>query len=253
MSDEEKTRILRGPATPAGGRPSEPRDEGATRILSPQSLAEELGRLTGKIVFECPNGHRITVDESLAGKRGKCSKCGVGVAIPGPGDGGPPEFPGVGFGAAVSDAKTSKEGREAAAPPPLEIPSLGEQAAPEAEPESWNFIGGPAEAALPEAPPAVAWPVVEGAAAFGDEGGNPTAQLVARLWLERNHGGVIELHLEGGSVILPEWYDPLWSRGTHGLFGSRAGDSITITAVAWDTVQKVVVRQLTEMPDDMFT
>jgi hypothetical protein len=54
-------------------------------------------------------------------------------------------------------------------------------------------------------------------------------------------------------VILPEFYEPNWSRGSHGLFASQAADgSVTLTAVAWDTVLKVVVRQLTAVPDDMF-
>jgi hypothetical protein len=77
---------------------------------------------------------------------------------------------------------------------------------------------------------------------------------VARLWAERDHGGIVELHLAGGSVILPEFYEPNWSRGTHGLFASQAADgSVTLTAVAWETVLKIVVRQLTAVPDDMFT
>ena len=105
------------------------------------------------------------------------------------------------------------------------------------------------------------WSAVSGSAGFANDasegfaadGGNPTALLVARLWAERQHGGIIELHLEGGSVILPQWYDANWSRGTHGLFASQGADgSVTLTAVAWDTVRKVVVRQLTEVPNDMF-
>ena len=82
---------------------------------------------------------------------------------------------------------------------------------------------------------------------------NPTAILVARLWAERDHGGIVELHLVGGSVILPEWYEPAWSQGSHGLFASQAADgSVTLTAVAWDSIQKVVVRQVEGLPDGMF-
>ena len=81
----------------------------------------------------------------------------------------------------------------------------------------------------------------------------PTALLVARLWAERDHGGIVELHLVGGSVILPEWYEPAWSQGSHGLFASQAADgSVTLTAVAWDSIQKVVVRQVEGLPDGMF-
>jgi hypothetical protein len=82
---------------------------------------------------------------------------------------------------------------------------------------------------------------------------SPTAILVARLWAERDHGGIVELHLVGGSVILPEWYEPAWSQGSHGLFASQAADgSVTLTAVAWDSIQKVVVRQVEGLPDGMF-
>ena len=77
--------------------------------------------------------------------------------------------------------------------------------------------------------------------------------LVARLWAERAHGGIVELHLVGGSVILPMWYEPRWSLGTHGLFASQAADgTVTLTAVAWESVQKVVVRQVEGLPDGMF-
>ena len=80
-----------------------------------------------------------------------------------------------------------------------------------------------------------------------------TALLVTRLWEERRHGGIIELHVAGGSVILPEWFEPRWSGGTHGLFASRAADgTVTLTAVAWEAVQKIVVRQVDGLPDGMF-
>jgi hypothetical protein len=130
---------------------------------------------------------------------------------------------------------------------PEEIEAVAGEASGEGD---WNFIGGESQ------PPAAdglaaGWPAA--AAAAVDGGDNPTAVLVARLWAEREHGGIIELHLEGGSVILPEWYDANWSRGTHGLFASLATDgSVTLTAVAWETVRKVVVRQLKEVPNDMF-
>jgi hypothetical protein len=270
MPEDEKTRVLRG-AKPVD-RPPEPEDEGATRILQEPPPAKREERSGGKIVFVCPNGHRITVDGADAGKRGKCTKCGAAVVIPGSTPGPrpftppspptlippPPPLPGPALASRVVAQNGEGPGPDAEpAEPPFAIEPTASETTPEAagdeDPESWNFIGGQVAADGPAAAEAVSWEMAGGGSPFGDEGGNPTAQLVARLWLERNHGGIIELHLEGGSVILPEWYDANWSRGTHGLFGSRAGESITITAVAWDTVQRVVVRQLTEMPDDMFT
>ena len=140
---------------------------------------------------------------------------------------------------------------EAAAPEPV-------APAPEPVDEAWNF-GGDAEtshAGLDIGPAAggeSAWtgpPLIEASG----QADHPAARLVARLWVERDHhGGVIELHLTGGSVILPEWYEPVWSRGTHGLFASQAVDgSVTLTAVAWDTIEKIVVRQVQGLPDGMF-
>ena len=82
---------------------------------------------------------------------------------------------------------------------------------------------------------------------------NPMAMLLTRLWEERDHGGIVELHLVGGAVLLPEEFSPRWSGGTHGLFASQAADgTVTLTAVAWDSIQKVVVRQVQGLPDGMF-
>lgn len=36
---------------------------------------------------------------------------------------------------------------------------------------------------------------------------HPTASLVARLWEERRLGGVVEIHMAGGGMIIPDWYD----------------------------------------------
>lgn len=82
---------------------------------------------------------------------------------------------------------------------------------------------------------------------------NPTAALVTRLFQEMEHGGIVEVHIAGGSVILPEFYEPRWSAGSHGLFASRAADgTVTLTAVAWDSIQKIIVRQVNGLPDGMF-
>jgi hypothetical protein len=81
---------------------------------------------------------------------------------------------------------------------------------------------------------------------------NPTARLMERLWYERRHGGVIEVHLAGAvSPILPSYFYPAWSDGSHGLFASLAADgTVTLTAVAWESVQKIVVRHVDSIPPD---
>jgi hypothetical protein len=218
------------------------------------------------ITFQCGNGHRINVPAKLAGKRGTCSKCGVAVVIP------------------MASALVEQTPPPADLEAPVEIAAEPVAAATEAlelAPASDVFAGLFTGSAAPE-PPVAEQVLVEvpgGAtetasgegsvvgdvvAGYGPEefaapdedaaAENPTAQLVARLWLERAHDGVVEIHLAGGAVpILPEWYEPRWSRGTHGLFASQAADgTVTLTAVAWDSVQKIIVRGVKGLPDGMF-
>lgn len=252
-----------------------------TRVLTEAEAAglvvEKPRFVDGKIVFFCPNGHRLVVAEVHAGKRGRCDKagCGVAVVIPVRPSRNNPTLDGLG--------ETAEPSGEAAAVAPsaesVQDPALEDERnvkAPErlpdglestqadgttdgdgGEPEAtaaWQFVDGDDDAAVePSAAAAATWGGFDGAEPEGDPVDNPTARLVARLWVERDHGGVVELHLTGGSVILPEWYESRWSRGTHGLFASQAPDgSITLTAVAWDAIQKVVVRQVTGLPDGMF-
>ena len=88
---------------------------------------------------------------------------------------------------------------------------------------------------------------------FGKQEPHPLAALVIRLWSEREHGGIIELHLAGGAILLPDWFDRRLSQGTHGLFAAQAADAtVTMTIVPWETVTRVVVRGVVGLPDGMF-
>ncbi len=253
-----------------------------TRVLTAAEAAglvvEKPRFVDGKIVFFCPNGHRLVVAEVHGGKRGRCDKAGCGVAVVIPVRPPDEEALVAGLPEAVEPADAAEESGEEAAFPGQAVSEATEQPAADqanedaevagdaaqadgktAEAgEDWQFAGGADDATVePAADDAAAasaaWGGFEGAEPEGEAFDNPTARLVARLWVEREHGGVVELHLTGGSVILPEWYESRWSRGTHGLFASQAPDgSITLTAVAWEAIQKVVVRQVKGLPDGMF-
>jgi hypothetical protein len=136
------------------------------------------------------------------------------------------------------------------APPDDAVPAAAATA-----PQAWQYMDDQADAAAHgESADAAGWPGPGGVDA-GDADGldNPTARLVARLWVEHKLGGTLELHLQDGSVIFPQSYEPRWSLGTHGLFAAAAPDgSITLTAVAWESVQKVIVRNVKGLPDGMF-
>jgi len=279
--DDNKTRILTAEDAARWSGLTESAEK--TRVLTAEDAAQILGkpgdggadrepRFDGKkIVFFCSNGHRITVDVSLAGKAGKCSKqgCGVPVQIPSP----------PGAEQAATSARPAKPPRPAAEPPPVVAPEIviaQPTAEPAVEGPDTLVVDAPARPpAPPVAPPAGDEPSfdfipggspTDAAAPAGTVGAeaeawtfdldqidHPTARLVARLWQERAHGGVVEVHLSGGGVIMPEWYDPQWSCGTHAVFAALAADgTVTLTAVAWDQIQKVVVRQVQGTPDGMF-
>lgn len=253
--------------------------EEKTRIVprTPPKVASD------QITFSCENGHRIVVAAKLAGKRGTCSKCGIAVVIPAR-EGGP---------VAVDTGHPAESQEPAAVAAPEEIvisaaPAVAEEpAAAEESPPRKDEFAGLFDAVSADQPPGsgagagveyaievsadgaapselgssgignvVANEPTEGYANDYDSAGiadNPTAQLVTRLWAEREHGGKFEIHVTGGGVILPQWYEPRWSRGTHGLFANQAADgTVTLTAVAWESVQKIIVRQVEGLPDGMF-
>ncbi len=169
------------------------------------------------ITFTCPNGHRISVPTGLAGKTGTCSKCGVRVTIP------------------VEPQQTDE-------PPGSAIVSdLSGTAI-----SSADLLG---DAVEPTSPLAAALEPATGTAAE-----SPTARLIARLWQERAHGGEVELHLSGSSrPILPQFFERDWSQGSHALFARQEPDgTITLEAVAWESIQRVVVRKVQGLPDGMF-
>jgi len=84
---------------------------------------------------------------------------------------------------------------------------------------------------------------------------NPSALVMNRLWIETHRSDEVhvELHLANGSVIRPTAYDHRWSRGKLGLFAAEAVDgTVTITAVAWDMIQRIVVLKVMGRPPGMF-
>jgi len=180
----------------------------------------------GTIVFNCSNGHRIIVPAKMAGQRGKCSKCGVPVSIPNAG------------------GRTEDAGSQSGSRDDL-FAGLGDDSDSQVSVTEFLDTSTHIGDMRPDG--------IESEQGTEAVHGHPTATLVARLFQEREHGGIVEVHIAGGSVILPEFYEFRWSVGSHGLFASRAADgTVTLTAVAWDSIQKIIVRQIKGLPDGMF-
>lgn len=230
------------------------------RRSKPASRPEPpVGPQVATIRFACSNGHPITVPAKLAGKRGACSKCGVAVLIP-------MQSEEAGAAEAVSTPATNPAG-SVGADEGVQEPAA--EAAGEATPD-FSGIGDVASGAREEERAADAFDGISDAVsepalpAFGgiDRGSmpemdgidNPTAVLVAKLFGETEHGGVVELHLKSGQIVMPLFYDFNWSRGTHGVFAAEnsSDKTITLMAVAWDSVEQVIIRKVKGLPDGMF-
>ncbi|MFM8892229.1 MAG: hypothetical protein ACKOTB_11535 [Planctomycetia bacterium] len=199
------------------------------------------------IVVQCATGHRLVVPATLAGKRAKCSKCQESFQIPAVGESG-----------AVSTARLAPQAvaptAEHASPPPASDGAdmfVGLEGTPASA--SAAVIHPASGISHADVPPEAEVGVDHDAHKGHVPANASVATLVARLWQETEHGGKIELQLVGGTKITPSWFDPRWSSGTHGLFASESPNQrVTLTVIAWDAIQMVVVRDVDGLPDGMF-
>lgn len=228
------------------------------------------GSPPGKIVFRCPQGHGISVPAEHVGKKGQCPKCRSVFTVPAESD---PEE--VARRSKRNLASTQRHPESSDKPPAEHPPLIGP---PPEEPDDAGESGPavfvpdadepavdpteeiridvqsgdvsvsgmyPGSGVGPE--PEIAFAPPDDAAS---EHAHVTAELTEWLWNEKKHGGIIEIHLEGGSPpILPTYFYPRLSGGTHGVFASETAEgTVTLTAVAWQSVQKIVVRNVDSIP-----
>jgi len=173
-----------------------------------------------QIEFLCPNGHRLHGAASLQGRPGECPECGSRFRIPTYDDVSGEETMEVEIGVGRADGG-------------------GESGMALAEVEE---IAEPAEQDQ-----AVERPEVEQLAA-----GHPLAGLLRRLWAEKPSGASVELHLGNGETLLPDRFAPALSQGSHGVFAvEETGGTHTLTVVAWDSIVRVLIRGVGELPEEM--
>jgi len=221
------------------------------KVASPQQPAAA-ATASDKLFFYCPHcttDNRLQALAEMAGKKKKCPKCHEIIVVPSVSE---PKRP-------SGDAKSLQPPAQPSAEPAEEFGFLKD----EHTQEPVDPVVLPTDFLTP-AQPSLAVSAEESSAhvmtlastqpeAFVELISNPTALLLARMWDEREQGGIVEIHLTGGGVIKPDGFDEQWSRGTHALFANRtADDKIVLTAVAWDTVQKIIVRHVEFLPDGMF-
>jgi hypothetical protein len=93
--------------------------------------------------------------------------------------------------------------------------------------------------------PATVWSVAAGTA-LADQ---PMATLFARLWTTRPKDARIEIQLRDGEALVIDQFMAGLSQSSHGVFGVRAADSTyTLMAAAWDTIARILVCGLLNLP-----
>lgn len=220
------------------------------------------------VKFQCPNGHPLSAPPSLAGKTGKCPKCGAGFMVPeaDEGSGSAPRLD-IKMGSAIATGPGSQPNQQAFVflcpnghklngPPSLKgklgqcphckarfrIPEdePEEDEEPLAEPveeseESGDEIS-PDELEMEEPEPPFEKDV------------HPLAHIIGRLWRHKGESGEIEILLPEGEIMLPEHFSPGLSAREYGVFATREGNGFSFSVVPWETVRRVNVHKVEHLP-----
>ena len=192
----------------------------------PQDVPPGLSGEEPQIEFLCPNGHRLHGTASLQGQPGECPECGSRFHIPtyddvtAEGDVTEEEAtePDTGVG------RTDVGGESSIALPLVDETGRRREFSREEEKRDIEILSR----------------------------GHPLAGLFCRLWAERPPEAPVELHLVGGETLLPDRFAPALSQESHGIFAVGEPDgTYTLNVVAWDSVVRVLVRCVAELPEEM--
>ncbi|HVX11458.1 MAG TPA: hypothetical protein VHC22_09775 [Pirellulales bacterium] len=243
------------------------------------------------ITFNCPQGHRLTCPDELAGKPGRCPKCGIVVRIPSAvarGDGPPP--PNAAESAPDEDASALQSAADGVTPSQLGIDQIiflcpnGHRLHGAA-----SLAGRPGQCPhcgikflVPSLDDADEEPFVEeepadnpldeiviqidtsskGGSSKAGKVGTPLgsspsvpnqslAGILSQLWKHKAQGAAIEIHLGDGKLIEPDQFSVRDPQ--YALFGSReANGRHTLTVVGWSSIERIVVRGLEQLPKEWF-
>jgi DNA-directed RNA polymerase subunit RPC12/RpoP len=167
------------------------------------------------IEFLCPNGHRLHGPASLQGRPGECPECGSRFRIPLYDEVSEGEETGEGIVAGRANGSLDSFVRRSE----VDFGSAGTAEAKAAE------RGG----------------------AVSD---HPLPDLIARLWAQKPADGAVELRLSNGDTLRPERFVTKLSQGTHAVFAIQEADGkYTLAAIAWESIQQILVRGLSNLPE----
>ncbi len=232
------------------------------------------------IDFLCPNGHRLSGPDHLQGRAGQCPHCGEKFEIPiindpendfredGPAQDEPDEEEPIEDSADKNldtDENLDTIDFADAGPPDIGRPDAGPLGELDDEPEMFddddidNDMNDKPIRAFDEEADDDDDLVVSFAS--DDEGPmspaeeiHPLRDLFELLWEEKQHGASVLIFLaDDDDPFEPQWYSPALSQASHALFAGKETDGkYTLTAIAWDAMERIEVGKLDELPEGAF-
>jgi hypothetical protein len=211
-------------------------DESEPEASEPDVARPGASTTDDQIEFLCPNGHRLHGPTSLQGKPGQCPDCGSKFRVPRYDE--------------ISEEEEVQHdisvGRADGAGSDLAMPSGTEQARSPAD-----MIDGADYDLEIDAGPETA--PFEQPAAASEDGPHDWVRLLSRLWTQKTAGVVVELCLQDGETIVPERFARGLSQKSHGVFAVKnSNGTYTVTAVPWTSVNRLLVRGIKSLPEELF-
>jgi hypothetical protein len=81
---------------------------------------------------------------------------------------------------------------------------------------------------------------------------HPLAALFAELWAARDEGSRVEVHLESGSVLAPDAYVKSHSMADYAVLVTKDPDGAsTVTIVPWNSIARIILRALKQVPGEI--
>lgn len=206
---------------------------------------------TEEIDFLCPNGHQLHAPMELAGRPGQCPHCKSRFRVPTLEEIFEEDEPSV--AEAVSEgALPISDDDDAALDMPPDV----------ADEESGEYLEVPEGTAAGQTLPGETGSGVHRRPAdvhdlhdteLDELDTHPACTLFSKLWDRYSGEAVIEVELSSGDKFVPARFAHDMSRRTHGLFSVTDADgSHTLSAVAWDSVARISVRGVRQLPEGWF-
>jgi hypothetical protein len=80
---------------------------------------------------------------------------------------------------------------------------------------------------------------------------HPLARLLEQLWGRQGDAGVIEVQLESGETLVPQFYAATQSRRSHAFIAvGESEDKYSVIAIPWQSVSRITIRGLAKLPEE---